>query len=90
LHVRRYVDTSYGVEARTEDKHGNRLEQNILSGKWEKVKKQDNFSFFGSSSRTKKKSDSIWGTSNSASSLFGSSSTKKRKSKRKSDDCSIW
>ncbi len=96
LHVRRYVDTGYGmVESRTEDKHGNRLEQNMLSGKWEKVKKQDYSGLFSSSSSSKpkkksssstkkrrtsrKKSDSIWGSSSSTSSLFGSSSPRKKK-----------
>lgn len=80
LHVRRYVDTPYGVESRTEDKHGNRLEHNIFSGKWEKVKNRPNL--FGLSSndsskpKKRKSSSSIWG------------SPKKSSSKKKSDN--IW
>ena len=91
LHVRRYVDTPYGVESRTEDKHGNRLEHNMFTGKWEKVKKQKSsgFSFFGSNQTSKKRksksSDSLWG-SNSSDSIWGTGT--KRKSKRNSD--SFW
>jgi hypothetical protein len=101
LHVRRYVDTQYGRESRTEDKHGNKLEHNMFTGKWEKVKKQktSGFSLFGDDSNpkkksstkkkrtSKKKSDSIFGNSNSMDALFGggSSTKKKRTSKKKSD-----
>ncbi|MGY5143199.1 MAG: hypothetical protein ACW9XH_01835 [Candidatus Nitrosopumilus sp. bin_32a] len=84
LHVRRYVDTPYGVESRTEDKHGNKLEHNMLSGKYEKVKKSNTFSWFGSDSSTKKQKS----TRSSYDSLFGSSSSGKKKSKRKSSG--IW
>jgi len=96
LHVRRYIATPYGNESHTEDKHGNKLEHNMFTGKWEKIKKEktSSFSLFGSNSDTKKKnsskkkSDSIFGSS-SMDSLFGSSTkkktTKKRSSKKKSD-----
>jgi hypothetical protein len=81
LHVRRYVDTKYGVESRTEDKHGNRLEHNIVSGKWEKAKNKPNpFGFGGSTDSSKPKK------TKSSNSIWGSFSNKKRKSK--SD--SIW
>ena len=90
LHVRRYIDTPYGVESKTEDKHGNQLEHNILTGKYEKVKKRNTLSWFSSDSNSKKRkskksSDSLWGSSSS--SLWGSS-TKKSKSKKSSD--SLW
>ena len=78
LHVRRYVDTPYGVESRTEDKHGNRLEHNMLSGKYEKVQKQRSIgSLFGSGSSSKRKKSS----GSSYDSLFGSGSSSKRKRK---------
>ncbi len=103
LHVRRYVDTPYGVESRTEDKHGNKLEHNMLSGKYEKVKKRNNvLSWFSSDSTTKKRKsnsfDNLFGSgssskpkkscSSSYDNLFGSGSSSKRKSKRKSNG--IW
>ena len=83
LHVRRYVDTKYGVEARTEDKHGNRLEHNIISGKWEKIKKSKlNLLWNHSESRRssdKEKNHTVFGSSRSFDSLFDFISNSKNK-----------
>src|SRR4029077_13670449 len=57
LKIRRYVDTEYGfVESRTEDRNGNRLEQDAFTGKWKKAKKhQDNLgNMFGTGSLVKR------------------------------------
>jgi hypothetical protein len=100
LHVRRYVDTPYGVESRTEDKHGNKLEHNILSGKYEKVKKTNSFSLFGSDSNTKKKKTTKKKSKSSSTSvmdtLFGSSKSKsskpksRKKKQSRSNAESLW
>jgi hypothetical protein len=79
LKVRRYVDTKYGfVESRTEDKNGNRLEQDVFSGKWKKAKKhQDNLdNMFGAGSSGKQKKT---GSGFDDMFDFGSSSRRKRK-----------
>jgi len=106
-------DAPLGSQVTIEDKKGNELKKDIFTGKWKKVKKETNagFSFFGSNSdtpkkrtkktpkkrTTKKKSDSIWGSSLTTN-FFGSNSDtpkkrtkktpKKRTTKKKSD--SIW
>jgi hypothetical protein len=85
LKVRRYVDTKYGfVEGRTEDKNGNRLEQDVFTGKWKKAKKQDNFSnMFGSSSsepRRSRNNNFGFGSGSGLNDMFGTGSSRKRRS----------
>ncbi len=86
LHVRRYVDTKYGTEARTEDKYGNRLEHNIFSGKWEKIKKSNPLGFGNSIDYlgTKQKKRKL--TFNP---IGGSRSSKKSTDRERKSD-SIW
>lgn len=83
LKVRRYVDTEYGfVEARTEDKNGNRLEQDMFTGKWKKAKKRDSFgTMFGvSSSESKRRRNSDYKFGSGIDNMFGKRSSSRKKS----------
>jgi len=75
LKVYRARDTPLGNEVTVEDKRGNRLVKD-WSGKWQKEKKNNENSWFGSNNSTKKKKTK---QNDSLSKMFGSSSSGGRK-----------
>lgn len=80
LKVDRYVDTPYGTQKITENRAGERLEQDPLTGKWSKKRKKDRLaSIFGSGSSEGRKRHSRKVKNDPLASLFGSGSSDKRK-----------
>lgn len=89
LKVDRYVDTPYGIQKITENRAGERLEQNPLTGKWSKKRKRDrSSSMLGASYSERPKHASKKTKNKPLVSLFGSSSSNKRK--KSSANNSLW